>query len=143
MKKTLKKKVRGVLTVEMSFLIPIILLIFVVVIETVFYYHDKNILLGAAAETAVVGAQTERKPDEAGETDLSAFYQERIEGKLIFFSGAAADISKQGGRIQVEVTAKRNRMKIHIVQQSAVTEPEKTIRRVRLLKEKLQENADE
>lgn len=142
MKKKLEKEVSGVITVEMSYLIPLILLVFVVVIETVFYYHDKNILLGAVAETAIVGAQAERKPDETGNVNLEDFYQERIEGKLIFFPGAAAAVSKQSGRIKVEVTAQRDRMKLHIVQQSVVTEPEKTIRRVRLLKGKIQENTE-
>lgn len=61
MRKAMQRKtVRGVITVEMSYLIPLILLVFILIIETAFYFHDKNILLGAAAETAVVGAQAER-----------------------------------------------------------------------------------
>lgn len=53
-----KRSFRGVITVEMSYLIPIVLIIFLLVVYTVFYYHDKNILIGAASETAVTGAQT-------------------------------------------------------------------------------------
>ena len=54
----------GVITVEMSYLIPIILALFLTVIYTTFYYHDKIILFGAAGETAAVGAEMERMPDE-------------------------------------------------------------------------------
>ena len=43
-------------TVEMSFLTPIIMLLVMSSIYAFFYYHDKNIIAGAAYETAVVGA---------------------------------------------------------------------------------------
>ena len=87
------KTLNGVITVEMSYLIPIILMVFLLTIYSVFYYHDKNILIGAASETAVLGAQMERKPDEKGQTDLETFFQDRIHGKLILFSGAQVDVS--------------------------------------------------
>ena len=82
-----QRGLKGVITVELSYLLPMILMIFLMVVYVTFYYHDKNILIGAASETAVVGAQLERKPDENGKTDLSGFYQERIRGKLILFFG--------------------------------------------------------
>lgn len=41
-------------TVEMSFLMPIIMLLVMSSIYAFFYYHDKNIIAGAAYETAVV-----------------------------------------------------------------------------------------
>lgn len=49
-------------TVEMSFLMPIIMLLVMSSIYAFFYYHDKNIIAGAAYETAVVGSnKAERK----------------------------------------------------------------------------------
>ena len=59
-------------TVEMSFLMPIIMLLIMSSIYAFFYYHDKNIIAGAAYETAVVGSNKAReKPDsqtiEAGQ----------------------------------------------------------------------------
>ena len=45
-------------TVEMSFLMPIIMLLVMSSIYAFFYYHDKNIIAGAAYETAVVGSNT-------------------------------------------------------------------------------------
>ncbi len=53
----LVKKVRGSATVEMAYMMPVIFLVFVSAIYMVFYLHDKNIVIGAAYETAIVGAQ--------------------------------------------------------------------------------------
>ncbi|RKQ30339.1 MULTISPECIES: TadE family protein [Clostridia] len=54
------QEVQGVITVEMAYLMPIIFMVFVLVVYTAFYYHDKQILIGAAAETTTVGAQQKR-----------------------------------------------------------------------------------
>ena len=78
-------RMNGVITVEMSYILPMVFWTFLAVIYMIFYFHDKNIMIGAAAETAVVGAQLERKPDEKDRTDLEGFYQQRIAGKLILF----------------------------------------------------------
>ena len=59
-----KRTVSGVITVEMTYIVPMIFFIFVMIIYTVFYYHDKNILIGAAGETAVVAAQMTRQRDK-------------------------------------------------------------------------------
>lgn len=50
------QEVQGVITVEMAYLMPIIFMVFVLIVYTSFYYHDKQILIGAAAETTAVGA---------------------------------------------------------------------------------------
>lgn len=128
-----KKNFRGVITVEMSYLIPIVLLIFLLVMYTVFYYHDKNILIGAASETAAVGAQIERRPDKKGQVGLEEFYQERIGGKLIFFSGVHVSVNISKKWVEIEAYASRKKMRIHILQRAAITEPEKAIRRKRML----------
>ena len=84
-------RMNGVITVEMSYILPMVFWTFLAVIYMIFYFHDKNIMIGAAAETAVVGAQLERKPDEKDRTDLEGFYQQRIAGKLILFPETAAE----------------------------------------------------
>ena len=132
-KKRALRTMRGVITIEMSYLIPMILLVFVLVVYAVFYYHDKNILIGAAGETVVLGAQLERKPDEGGQTDLAGFYQDRIRGKLILFSGAQADVSISEKDVEIHVSAVKGRMKIRITQSAAVVMPEKKIRQKRIL----------
>lgn len=64
--------VRGY-TVEMSFLMPIIMLLVMSSIYAFFYYHDKNIIAGAAYETAVVGSNKAReKPDSQTGLEIEA-----------------------------------------------------------------------
>lgn len=133
-----RKSVSGVITVEMSYLMPIVLLIFAMTVHTVFYYHDKNILIGAAAETAVVGAQMERKPNET--VDLNGFFSERISGKLILFSGASVTIEDSGKWVQVEARAENGKRKLQIVQRAVVIEPEKNIRRKRIAENLIETN---
>ena len=53
--------VSGSTVVEMSYIMPLILLMFVLIIHTVFYFYDRAVLNGAAAETAVLGAELERR----------------------------------------------------------------------------------
>ena len=78
------QEVQGVITVEMAYLMPIIFMVFVLVVYTAFYYHDKQILIGAAAETTTVGAQQKRWPGES--VAAEQFCRERIGGKLILFA---------------------------------------------------------
>lgn len=125
--------VRGVLTIEMAYLMGVILTVFVLIMYTVFYYHDKNILIGAASETAVVGTQSARKPDVDGQTDLSGFYQERIRGKLIFFPGAQAEVSVSSAKVEVTASAAKGFMKLQVVQRAFIKEPEKKIRQKKIL----------
>lgn len=83
-------------TVEMSFLTPIIMLLVMSSIYAFFYYHDKNIIAGAAYETAVVGSNKAReKPDsQTGSGDrsgtdvaeLETLFQSRVNGKCILLS---------------------------------------------------------
>lgn len=122
------KAVKGVITVELSYIIPIILSVFMVIIYTVFYFHDKNILIGAAAETAVLGTQLERKPDESGQTDLTGFCRQRIAGKLILFGDASVDVEVTDKLVTVSAAANYRRISVSVRQQAPVLKPEKKIR---------------
>ena len=54
-----KFHVQGSMTVEMSFLMPMVLFLIMGCILTAFYYHDKNILSGAAYEYVSVKMEKE------------------------------------------------------------------------------------
>lgn len=128
-----RQGLKGVITVELSYLFPMILMIFLTVVYTTFYFHDKNILIGAASETAVLGAQLERKPDENGRTDLAGFYQEKIRGKLILFSGAEVSVDITRRWVEVSAYAERGWMRLCVMQRGALSQPETAIRRLWLL----------
>ena len=70
-----RRKLSGSMTVEMSFLMPMILFLIMGCILAVFYYHDKNILGAAAYETAVVGSTKAREKDGVETGKLQALYR--------------------------------------------------------------------
>lgn len=122
------KEVKGVITVEMSYILSMILFVLMVIIYAVFYFHDKNILIGAAAETAVLGAQLERKPDENGQTDLNGFCRQRIAGKLILFGAVSVAVEVTDKWVTVSAAANYRGMSVTVKQKAPVLKPEKKIR---------------
>ena len=84
MKKRVKSRgcLKGSLTVEMSFLMPMILFLIMGCILAAFYYHDKLILTGAAYETAVAGStEAVRRQGDGLETA-----RERLAGENVNYS---------------------------------------------------------
>ena len=125
-----KRELNGSVTVEMAYIFPIVIFVIILTIYIVFYWHDKNILLGAAAETAVLAAQSDRQQG-GGEPDLQRFYQERTEGKLIWLR--LTDVEVELDKTQARVTARAGRMRVQAVQITRIPGPEKKIRKKRHL----------
>lgn len=111
----------------MAYIIPLFFLIFVIIIHTVFYFHDKAVLNGAAAETAVAGAQMIRRKGTA-EYDLDGFFMERIKGKLIYMTDVEVNTTEDEDQITVSVSAQRKGMELEIRQCSKIVKPEERIR---------------
>lgn len=128
MKRKIMKQVAAVITVEMSFLFPVILGILSLLFHTIFYYHDKNILIGTAAETAVLGAQLERKPDQKGAVDLTEVYRQRIDGKLILFPESTAVCEITDTKVTVSAKAVWKKMELKVEQSAPLLHPERIIR---------------
>ena len=129
----MKKKLKGSLTIEMSILIPVILLIFMGFVLTVFYYYDKDIMHGAAYETAVLGSVKLREEAEFTESELEAFCRERLEGKNIMMTSVVVNADIQEEEIIVGITSKKKGFSLSVEKRAAVTEPEKKIRDIRRL----------
>lgn len=126
-KERFKKDMKASTVIEMSYIMPVFLFLFLLIMYTVFYYHDKAVLNGAAAETAVLGAQAERRK-ETKEYDLEKIFHERTEGKLIFLMGANVTVQKDEKEITVSVSAQKNLMRLSICQKAAIVNPEEKIR---------------
>lgn len=125
-------EVRGSITIEMAYILPVILMIFLLVIYTVFYYHDKNILNGAAAETAVVGAQNARQKGKE-DVDLQNFFRERVTGKLVLLRVTSVEVHRDKKSIEVSVQAGKGRMRVSVFQKAVIPKPEDKIRKKRQL----------
>lgn len=131
----------GSVTIEMAYILPVVLLVFLLVVYTVFYYHDKNILIGTAAETAVTGAQAARQKGK--ETpDMQSFYRERIGNKLILLRLTDVEVSRSKKQIEVSVSAGKGRMRVMVVQRAGIPDPEDKIRKKRQLETLVQNQSD-
>lgn len=125
-------KLKASITVEMAYILPIVILLLLLTIYAMFYCHDKNILIGAAGETAVLGVQIERQKGD-NKADLHNFYRERVKGKLICLRLTGTEVRKNKGDITVAVQAEKKWMRVSVTQKAIIPEPEKAIRRKRLL----------
>lgn len=134
------KKVKGSATVELAYMMPVVFLSCVAVIYIIFYYHDKNILIGAVYETAVVGTQKVRWDEEDVTDQLQQLFRERTRGKFIFFAGATAEIEIEENTIIVRASAAKRRMKISAKESATVTDPEKYIRDIRRIQNAWKQN---
>ena len=121
----------GSLTVEAALLMPLVGLLLVSSVLLFFYFHDKNIISSCAYETAVIGSTKAREKDGVEASLLDQAFQERMQGKCIFFPGARADIRVGDEEVTVTASAARGYFRLQVVQRAAVTEPEDHIRRMR------------
>ncbi len=131
MKKKIKGNLKGSFTVEASFIVPMILLLIMVCIFAVFYYHDKNVLLGAAYETSVVGSTKSREANGADREELQSLAYEWIQGKCIFLNHPQVTVELSEEELQVGVTASGRKMRMSGEGKASITEPEKYIRDLR------------
>lgn len=133
-KKRLQQYLNGSFTVEMSLLMPMILFLIMGCMLAGFYYHDKNIIAGAAYETAVVGSTKAREKDGVSESELNTLFKERVGRKCILFPGARVTSLVGEEEIRISATAKKRRMSLSVECSAAVTDPEKYIRDIRRIK---------
>lgn len=129
------KLLKGSMTVEMSFLMPIILLLIMSSILAAFYFHDKNIISGAAYETAVVGSTKMREKDKIESGELEVLFRERIERKCILFATSSVQVQVRKKEICVNAAAHKGKFGVSVIKKAAVTEPEDFIRDNKRIKE--------
>ena len=128
-----KKQLSGSMTIEMSVIIPVIVFILMGFITTLFYYHDKNIIYGAAYETAVVGSTNMRRKNPLTEDELRAFCKERLKKKCILMASQKIEVEIQEEEIVVRISAVKGKYRLQAEQKALVTIPEKKIRDIRRL----------
>lgn len=128
-----KDKLKAVMTIEMSFLVPIIIFLFMGLVLSTFYYHDKNIINGAAYETAVTGSIKMRQKEGTSEAELIQFCRDRMGGKCFFLVSHYVDVSIDEEAVSVEISAWKGMFRLSVMKKAAITTPEKRIRNIRRL----------
>lgn len=131
MKKRMKWTLKGSFTVEASFIVPMILFLIMACIFAVFYYHDKNVLLGVAYETSVVGSSKSREVSGVDAEEIQSLAYERIQGKCIILNHPQVTVELSEEELEVGVTASGRKMRMSGEKKAPITDPEKYIRDLR------------
>ena len=113
---------------------PMILFLFMGCIMAAFYYYDKNIIAGAAYETAVVGSTKAREKNGISKGELESLFSQRMGEKCILFNKVSAEISVKEKEIEVSARAVKRYMEVSVLKRAAVTKPEEKIRTMQRLK---------
>ncbi len=125
------RSLKGVITVEMTYIVPVILFVFFLSVMGIFYYHDKDVLASCAYEAAVVGSTKAREREGITPGQVQAVFEERIRGKCILFREIQGSAQVDEDKITVQVHASKGRMRLHIKETASVTQPEEKIRKYR------------
>ena len=119
------KNLKGSITVEMSYVLPLIIAVIVLLINTVFYYHDKAVIIGAAGEVAEAAAEDIRIN---GKRDMDAMAKERIGNKLIMLKVTDVKVDKKRGEAKVSIKASKGPFRTGVSIKAEVPYPEKALR---------------
>ena len=130
-----KSACKGVITVETTYVMAVILYLLFLSVMGLFYYHDKEILSAGAYEAVTVAALKTREKTSVQEENVKEIFKERTKGKCVLFGNSNIDVeaSVQEEYIRVIVRAKRRQWRLRISETAAVTDPEKKIRDKRRL----------
>ena len=126
-------KMRGSVTVEMSFLVPIIFSVIVVVIQILFYFHDKIVLEGVVYETVTVCSGK----DEITEEDVKAYFSEALGNRLFMFRSVESEVTLEEKEIRMSCGSWRSNMALQVSASMKRTHPVSVIRAARLVKGEL------
>ena len=136
-------KMKGSTVIEMAYLMPVVLLCWMLIIFTFFYYHDKNIIGGAAYETAVVGSEQWRWEKKLTEGEMEEYFQNTIKRKLLFFDRVSVTTTLTGKEFTVEASARKKRMSVAVKRSAAISVPEDNVRRKEILLELIERTKQE
>ena len=125
----MKGYVKGTFTIEASIIVPAILLMFSLIVTMLFYFHDKNLVSALTHETLAMGCSW----GEISEEEIEKYFLSRLHGKLILFPQPTVDVNIDGEQIQMECTAKKERMRLHVEMEMTHTDPEQHIWKLRRL----------
>lgn len=122
---------KGIITVEMAYIVPVVLLVFFLSVLGILYYHDKDVIAACAYEAAVVGSTKAREKNGVRPEQIQAVFEERIQGKCILFEDIQGSAQVGEDKIVVRAAASKGKMCLGIMETASITKPEDNIRRYR------------
>lgn len=123
----------GMITIEMAYIAPVMLLVFFLSVMGIFYYHDKEIIASCAYEAAVVGSAKAREKSGATAETVEAVFEERALGKCILFGKVQGSAQIDEEKVVVKASAVRGKIRLSVTETAGITKPEAKIRKYRKL----------
>ena len=123
-------RMKGSVTVEMAFLVPIIFSVIVVVIQLLFYFHDKIVLEGVTFETVTVCSSQEELTEEV----VESYFEEALGRKLLMFGLVETEVELENTQVKMSCGSRKHGMNLQVSASMSRTNPEGWIRAARLVK---------
>lgn len=124
------KKLKASTTIELAYMMPVVLLVFTYIIYLSFYFHDKSILYSVLVDSTMIQKQQLRAQQPIEKTDLEQNIQKQLSKKLLFFKLKNLDIVITSKQITIKAVIEKNKLKILEKSQMRLEKPEDNIRTV-------------
>lgn len=125
---------KGVATIEMTYIIPVFLLLLFVIVSITFYFHDKSVLNGIAYEATTLSSQKIRTPKGVNVEEIETYIQQNVSRKMIMLTDTKIEVKIENENITVKITAKYQKMAVIVEQHSTNEKPETFIRNIMKIK---------
>ncbi len=125
-----KKRFKASTTIELAYMMPIVLLAFTSIIYLAFYFHDKSILYSTLMEGTIIQKQQLHVQEPIKEADLEKHIKYQLSNKLLFFKLSSLNIVVTSEQINIEAIIEKHNLKIKEKNQRLLKRPEDNIRNI-------------
>lgn len=122
--------IKGGFTIEMSLIMPLLLIMGMQCVFLMFFFHDKNLIEGAVYEALASTVTKEKEPEEVKEEIILERFYERIQGKCLLFSDIQGSVKKEEKKVVLEATASKFGWRITVKRKWQILWQEDYIRRL-------------
>lgn len=127
----LNQKYKAVYTVEIAFIMPVIILLLSGVILTGFYFHDKNVLYGKIYEMGSISRQEYRSPEGIDTGKLELVLSESCQNKLLLFTDVSCSIVEDSNGVLITGEMKSRGRKVTSSKYFTLNDVENSIRKIK------------
>lgn len=121
-------KYKAIYTVEIAFIMPVIILLLSGVVLSGFYFHDKNVLYGKIYEMGNIARQEYRMPEDLDLGKLESALTESFGQKLLLFEQVICTVEEENDGILITGEMEYQGKKLVSSQYFTFNDTEKNIR---------------
>lgn len=125
------RKYKAVFTIEIAYIMPIIILLLSGIVLSGFYLHDKNILYSKVYELGSIARQEYRMPQETMTSELEEVLVSGCKGKMLLFDSVTCYVERSGSEISITGEMEFRGKKVAVTRVFGLNDTEKNIRTIR------------